>query len=67
MKKLKLNFQNFSNVESLSRSHMRKVLGGNSLMVGDESTGKVCDDNSQCPKGTTCQKVSYDTKFMHCE
>lgn len=67
MKKLKLNFQNFSQVETLSRTHMRNVLGGNSLATGESTTGKVCTEKEECDDGQDCKIVDYDPKFRHCE
>lgn len=62
MKKLKLNFQNFSQVETLSRTHMRNVLGGNSLATDENTTEATCHSDADCG-GLFC--VS-NGKVSHC-
>lgn len=66
MKKLKLNFQQFSQVETLSRAHMRNVLGGNSLAVGDTSSRATCIDNDDCPEGKKCKLDGVTSKYSYC-
>lgn len=63
MKKLKLNFQQFSQVETLSRSHMRNVLGGNSLATGDFTSDATCKNDGDCGENMHCMN---DAKVMRC-
>jgi len=67
MKKLKLNFQQFEQVETLSRTHMRNVLGGNLLATGDVTiSGAPCQTSTDCPEGQTCHKESEFDKMGTC-
>lgn len=66
MKKLKLNFQQFSQVETLSRAHMRNVLGGNSLATGDPSSRATCQDKDDCPAGKECKLDGVTSKYSYC-
>lgn len=63
MKKLKLNFQNFSQVETLSRTHMRNVLGGNSLATGDSTSDATCKEDDDCGVNQYC---IFDAKVWRC-
>lgn len=63
MKKLKLNFQQFSQVETLSRAHMRNVLGGNFLATGDPSSLATCQDDADCGENMHCV---IDVKVWRC-
>lgn len=66
MKKLKLNFQQFSQVETLSRAHMRNVLGGNSLAAGDTSSRATCQFDWDCGDDETCKPDKDTPKFSYC-
>lgn len=67
MKKLKLNFQQFSQVETLSRAHMRNVLGGNSFATGGVTeSGAPCQFSEDCPTGQSCHKIYEGDKMGTC-
>ncbi|WP_447642069.1 MULTISPECIES: hypothetical protein [Chitinophagaceae] len=51
MKNFKMNLQNFENVEILTRSQLRKVLGG--LAPGGGSGGGTCQYETPTEFGTT--------------
>ena len=55
MKKLKLNFEQFSEAETLSRSHMKTTVSGAPCQ---------CDDD--CPGTQTCFKAIEYSKMGVC-
>ena len=69
MKKLKLNFEQFSEAETLSRSHMKSVLGGGPF--GNEGvtttvSGAPCQSDYDCPGTQTCFKTIENSKMGVC-
>lgn len=69
MKKLKLNFEQFSEAETLSRSHMKSVLGGGTF--GNEGvtttvSGFPCQWDGDCPGEQTCFKTIENSKMGVC-
>jgi len=69
MKKLKLNFEQFSEAETLSRSHMKSVLGGGTF--GNEGVtttvpGAPCQWDGDCPQGQKCLKAGQYSKMGVC-
>lgn len=67
MKKLKLNFEMFSQAETLSRTHMRSVLGGNSVSeTTGSSTSVSCQFHGDCPEGQYCHYSSEGGKKGVC-
>lgn len=69
MKKLKLSFNQFSEAETLSRSHMKRVLGGVSFGnsgVNTTVSGSPCQWDGDCPDGQKCYKAIEQSKMGVC-
>lgn len=61
MKKLKLDFQHLGNVELLTRSQLKQIVGGDGGSGGD---GAACENDSDCKKfGENCYCL---TKIKKC-